>query len=91
MWYKLGELQNMFTLYPNPSSTYFTIKYNSEFADTDESVKLGVYNALGAKILSKVNKQGEAVDVSVLPVGIYTVKIFNNYNGSEIEQFVKLK
>ena len=87
----MGELSNMFSLYPNPASTFFTIHHQADFADIQEVLKLEVYNSLGNEIFKTETSDGKIVDISNLPVGVYFVKIFNKYNKTEIEQFVKMK
>jgi len=88
---RLGEVDNMFSIFPNPSSIYFNIKYNDEYADVNEAVKLEIINSLGSSVYKGTVMQGDKVDVTDLPVGVYIVKIYNKYNVVETEQMVKMK
>ena len=56
-------------LYPNPTSTSFSI-------DAQEIVeKVSIYNLLGQEVISKItNSQQVTIDISSLNVGVYVVK-----------------
>ena len=45
---RLGAPEDMFKIYPNPSSTYFTLLNENPEFNTEEDVKIDVYSAAGA-------------------------------------------
>jgi hypothetical protein len=63
---QLNKAENLFTIFPNPSSGMH-IKVN-----IPEQTEFAVYNALGKKLLTKQLEQGlQQLDVSELPSGLY--------------------
>ncbi len=55
-----------FTVYPNPASTSLTVSSENEI------LRLELFDLIGRKVKSAVNKQ---VDISKIPNGIYMIKV----------------
>ena len=88
---RLGAPEDMFKIYPNPSSTYFTLLNENPEFNTEEDVKIDVYSAAGAFQKSSVIKVGDQVDISDLPVGVYLLQLSQNNIQVEYEVLVKMK
>lgn len=65
------------SIYPNPSSSNFTIKFKNPL---DDSFQLNVYNSRSKLMFSKEGVTGTAVEFSKanLPAGIYFYKLTNS-------------
>ena len=57
---------NMITVYPNPTSGKVKV-------DSDDVTRIDVYNINGQQVMSVFNNP--VVDITVLPMGLYTLKI----------------
>lgn len=60
---------NSLSIYPNPTSDYFSVKNN--FA----ALQINIYNTFGRKVASKKVETNEKIDVSELNSGLYFVQI----------------
>ena len=72
--------ENSFSLYPNPAGNRIN------FAPVPEIVS--IYNIAGKKVLESTNIQN-SLDISVLPNGLYFVKMANRNNEIQIEKLIK--
>ena len=72
--------ENSFRLYPNPAGNQLN------FAPNPQNVM--IYNIAGKKVLESSNIQN-SIDISVLPAGLYFVKMANGKNENQIEKLVK--
>ncbi len=63
------EKENLITIYPNPVNSVLYVNQKNE------SQQFSIYNYLGAKI---IEQNGNKIDVSCLPNGIYFLQIENN-------------
>ncbi len=63
--------QTPIVLFPNPASNQVTIK--------NYSGTLTFYNQLGQYILRQTVDQETPIDIKSLPIGLYTIKLENNY------------
>ena len=84
------NLDNEFKVYPNPTSDFITIQFQtSEVLQTSEVSKVQIFDMLGIEIkdLTPALSKGEGVriDVSKLPAGVYFIRI-----GTRVEKFVKM-
>jgi len=76
-------VNQIFTIFPNPSSTSITIKAESNFS------KVEVFNFLGQITLSQPNADKMMkLDISHLNAGVYFVRITTD-NGVAVKKFVK--
>ncbi len=71
--------ENNFSLYPNPSSSSFTIQYNGVLGrETNHGQELTIYNVLGEQVY-KDNwlpaQTQQTINVAHLPKGLYIVRI----------------
>ena len=87
---RLGEMENVFTLFPNPTSTSFTFMSNA-FLDIQEYYNMTILDVTGKLLLDQQVMEGQNIDVSNFPVGIYTVLIYNGYNNVEVEKLIKMQ
>ncbi|WP_299122763.1 T9SS type A sorting domain-containing protein [uncultured Winogradskyella sp.] len=65
---------NTISIYPNPAKDVLNI---SGYSDT--SIEISIVDLLGKKVLEKTLYTNEALDVSQLSNGIYTIKINNGF------------
>lgn len=73
---RLGEVDNIFALYPNPSSSMFQVTQTNLEVELVDHFNIKITNANGQleKEIYDVG-QNESIDISDLPVGIYFVSI----------------
>ena len=67
------------SLFPNPSRNFFTV-----VGIGSEQQQLSVYNINGMQVLQGRYSDGEPVDISALPQGIYLVRV-----GMSFEKLIK--
>ncbi|MEZ5040559.1 MAG: T9SS type A sorting domain-containing protein [Saprospiraceae bacterium] len=65
-------------LFPNPSTNYIELPYNTIVSQID------IYNTIGRKIQSFKAENGQQYDISTLPTGLYLVSLVNS-QGSVIK------
>ena len=72
------ESEKKFSIYPNPTTNYFTIEINS-FSNFDDSVLLEIYSS-SMQLLIKKNFNGPRLEIvkTDLSSGIYFIKIKSN-------------
>lgn len=78
--------KDIFQLYPNPASNYFTINLDAD----EKTNRLIISNLAGELIIDKLietNTQGSGYSVKDLPSGMYFVKI-ENKSGSETQKLI---
>ncbi len=79
------ENKNTFSLYPNPTTDKASIIFSG-----DKTIRqVSVSNLLGAIVLENTNPQGNTMDVSALPAGVYIVRIVTNDGKQEFAKLVK--
>lgn len=67
---------NLFNVYPNPTSGLFTIVTNNLIGNTIE-----IFTISGSKVFSsKINNNNENIDLSVFEKGLYIIKVSNTNN-----------
>ncbi len=78
-----SELQQLFTVYPNPTRGILNIKLNeNRVIDTIE-----LYNSLGQLI--KSTESNTSIDVQNLPAGTYFISVYSD-KGKGTQKFIKL-
>jgi len=76
-------LKNEFAIFPNPASSTFTIRFDSQFQNAD----LEIFNLLGEEVYHVEYKSNLTVDCEHLPPGLYFVKL-QTEKGSAVEKLV---
>ena len=67
---------NGFTVYPNPTTGKFSVRFNSALT---ENVKMKIFNSLGNEIMHKViTEQVTTIDAGSFATGIYFIQIQNS-------------
>jgi hypothetical protein len=80
------------SIYPNPASTELTMAITNADAAT---VAVSVANVLGQSVFTNVYSlpaggTNQTIDVSALPLGVYSLRIRNTANGeTAVHQFIK--
>ena len=93
-WYEEDTLEEITEL---PQSTKLILRPNPttglvhvNFADNHLSIRqVEVRNLLGTSVLETANPQGNTLDVSALPAGVYIVRIVTNNGKQEFAKLVK--
>ena len=69
----LNNLSASVRIYPNPTSNYLRVTFNTLFAG---GLSLKLFNAVGQLILSKSNiSNSTSLDISELPDGLYNAQL----------------
>lgn len=87
---RVGEIVNKFQLFPNPSSTYFTITQTDTRQDEFSNLTVRIYSMYGELVYQSLVDENESIAIENLPVGCYQVHISDNYY-IEAEMFIKMK
>lgn len=88
---RVGEMEDMYQIFPNPASSGVVIQ-QIDYTNTDISaLDINIYSAAGNLVSSKKVEEGEMVDISQLPVGVYTIIINSDVKRPEMETLVKMK
>lgn len=78
-----------FMFYPNPAENELTIKY-SFLADLNASLK--IYDVLGREMLCikpETNTTKQTIDISMLPIGVYTIQFQDKNQEKKSGKFLK--
>lgn len=89
--YRLGEMEDIFALYPNPASTHFTIQQLHTRMDEFQNLEIEIYSINGSLITRLSVNEGQQIDISQLPVGLYNVVIKYNGMKTQSESLIKMK
>ncbi|WP_313386481.1 T9SS type A sorting domain-containing protein [Chishuiella sp.] len=75
------------TIYPNPASTSFTIK----FENPTKVINVSVYSIIGNEVLNKRIDGNDKINFNVqnLRKGKYIVRILNNDGSTETQSLIK--
>ena len=73
--------QNNIAIFPNPATGLLTIKHKYQVT------KIEIYNKLGQKVFTDINKN--VIDISVLPSGIYFIKIEGQSGIIDLKKIIK--
>lgn len=89
--YRLGEVQDIYSIFPNPASTGFSIQQlNPDNSDITEML-VEVYNSYGSLVQTSKVIEGQTIDISKLPVGSYNILIKTDGLLPETETLIKMK
>ncbi|MFI5170995.1 MAG: T9SS type A sorting domain-containing protein, partial [Chitinophagales bacterium] len=87
--YRLGEINDVFKIYPNPASNYFIIQQiNAEHIEV-KNMEVKIYDLFGKLLQVKIVDEGRAIDTSKLPVGAYTI-VISTEGKTEAETLIKM-
>lgn len=89
--YRLGEVKDVYAIYPNPASTNFVIHQIDPHHSIIKNMSVEIYNMYGGLIQTTTVDEGQAINISQLPVGIYTVIIKTEGLKTESESLIKMK
>jgi hypothetical protein len=82
-----GASVNHLSLYPNPSSTTFTVELS--YATVPKNTFLTIYNLNGQQLMERqITEQTTVIDVGTLPSGVYVVRMVWE-TGLQVGKFVK--
>ena len=83
----LVQLTDVFTLMPNPTQTFTTIKFGTDYISNEKSIE--VYNSVGQLVhaVNLTNVENYILNTNNLAVGIYTVNL-QTEKGMQIERLV---
>lgn len=91
VYYRTGELDDIFAMFPNPASNSFIIQQiNSKLKDIPK-LNVELYHINGGLIKTVSITEGQPIDISELPVGVYTVLIRTEGLRTEAKSLVKMK
>jgi hypothetical protein len=76
--------KNTFSIFPNPSSNYFTISAN----DLSKIKHVEIRDIMGKTIVF-VNEKFDLIDMSLLPDGLYLINVFFKNNSIETYKIIK--
>lgn len=88
---RLGQVVDNFIVYPNPTSNSFYIQQRKNTADDLNEIFVKIYTSYGNLVESVIVKEGEPVNISGLPVGVYTLVLQTSNGSIENETLVKMK
>jgi hypothetical protein len=89
--FRLGELTDEYSIYPNPTDNYFYLQKTSLLEEHANELRLNIYTMVGNLVSSQNCTIGQKIDISNLPVGVYNVVVINSQNKTESERLVKMK
>ncbi|HPS74406.1 MAG TPA: T9SS type A sorting domain-containing protein [Bacteroidales bacterium] len=76
----------MFSVYPNPASSFFRISLGHSDSATD--LQVDIFNITGMKVFSDRFSDGKAIEISSLTNGIYLVRISGDKSGPVVKPLV---
>lgn len=88
---KLGKPNDVFAIYPNPAASQFYVQYQNKAVAEINKVSVALYSMEGNLIRNFNTHVGEAIDVSELPVGPYTVIISADGLDPETEILIRMQ
>lgn len=84
---KLTE-ENKTIIYPNPANTWFSFYSSLQESETG-STKVELFTLTGNLIHAEYSIENAPIDISVIPAGIYLVKIFKNEEMVSVQTLIK--
>ena len=86
-----GNVFDRYSIYPNPASTHFIVQQKNIQDDLVLGMEINIYSVFGNLIQSEIVDEGQIIDISKLPVGVYNVLIKTPGLKPEAEMLVKMK
>lgn len=87
---RLGSY-DMFYVYPNPANTVINVGYINSLDIENSSLEIEIRDISGKQLIHKIISAFETVDISNLPVGVYSITILKEGHAPESEKFIKMK
>lgn len=88
--YRKGEVVDNFMVFPNPTSTSFIIQQRNLENELNSEFVVKIYTPYGNLVKAETIAPGELVDISQLPVGMYTL-VIHSESSIETETLIKMK
>ncbi|HRF75876.1 MAG TPA: T9SS type A sorting domain-containing protein [Chitinophagales bacterium] len=88
---RLGELEDIYRIYPNPTSEYFIVELVTPFELENNDFQVDILSMTGMLIKSVLTGEGQKIDIQDIPVGVYNVMIRKEGFAVESEVLVKMK
>jgi hypothetical protein len=88
---RLGVVDDIYSIYPNPASTYFRVQQIDNINGEDNNILVEIYSIYGGLIQRLNVTENESIDISQLPVGVYNVLIKTEGSNKESESLIKMK
>jgi len=81
--------QSLVNIYPNPASNSINLQYNSHHIKIE---KIYIYNTTGTLFLQieKLKSTPYSIDINLLPVGLYYIKVLTPETNFTVGNFIKL-
>lgn len=89
--FKKGEMIDIYTIFPNPASTSFTITQKQSEMDHILEMDIEIFTMQGNLVTKQKVENGQNIDISNLPVGVYSIVINTPGLKPEAEMLVKMK
>lgn len=88
---RIGEFDEQLSIYPNPTSSYFIIQRitTDEIGISEMNIK--IYSLYGSIVKETTAEVGQSIDITELPVGVYTVAIYQDGKKLEVKKLIKMK
>lgn len=87
---RLGEFDDIFEIYPNPTDDYFIIADRDEFDSYETLLELKIFDIMGNQLYSGIVHREQKISISNFPVGVYLISIKKDGHQLETEQLVKM-
>lgn len=84
-------MNDVFSIYPNPTSSYFIIEQKNTTLTDLETMDVSVYSILGHLEFNVSIAEGRSIDVSQLPSGVYNIVIKTSNDHIESDLLVKMQ
>ena len=89
---KKGDPDEIFIVYPNPTSNYFTIQQKDVSSEMLSNITVELFTSQGDLALTYTNiAESERISIESLPVGVYMIKITYGNNQIAKESIIKMK
>lgn len=84
---RLDQDKSTISIYPNPASSTFTIKFDNP----SKAISVSIYSIIGNEVMSKKldGNQKTNFNVQGLKKGKYIVRIFNEDGTTEVQTLIK--
>ncbi len=84
-------MEDIFAIYPNPASNSFSIQQVDTKLDEFKNMNIEIYSINGGIVKSVTIDEGQVIDISQLPVGMYNVLIKVDGLKTQSESLIKMK